>query len=149
MKTLLSKSLLSSESWNKHTHIQKKALARIKTGGWRGGQKKGEIASLMHPACCPEPFPFACAQREPFLSGQRTPFTRPLVIQGQMHPGKFPPVLQVRAKEQDKAEPHSIRPAGRRLTLRWWAGRLQRTRCQACHPGTIPSQKLPLQVNGF
>lgn len=81
------------------------------------GEKRREIASLMHSSCCPEPFPFACAQWEPFLSGQRTPFRRPLVKQGQMHPSKFPPVMKVIAKEEDKAEPHLIRPARQRPDL--------------------------------
>lgn len=97
----------------------------------------------MHPACCPEPFPFACAQREPFLSGQRTPFTRPLVKQGQMHPSKFPPVMQVRAKEEDKAEPHLIHPARRRSDLEAVGGPPPEEKVLGLSSGHHPVPKTP------
>lgn len=102
-----------------NTHRQKKKrISESKKK--KEGKNKTKNSSLMHPTCCPEPFPFACAQREPFLSGQRTPFTRPLVKQGQMHPSKFPPVMQSERRGKSKTPLDS---SGQAKVWPWGGGR--------------------------
>ncbi len=60
-----------------------------------------------------------------------------------MHPGKFPPVMQVRAKEQDKAEPHSIHPAGWRFDLEAVGGPPPEDKVSGLSSGHHPEPKTP------
>lgn len=68
-QTFLSKSLPSSQSWDKHTHTQRKKHKRREKKE-RKNKKRSEIASLMHPACCPKPFPLPAPSGRPFYQAK-------------------------------------------------------------------------------